>query len=142
MNEADSQRSVKNIEMSAKMALWMGIFIPLAETIRRFKQLLDPSFFLHWFDDYLLGGLLIYAWWQYSKGHNQRRELLIAIWGIFIGALLLSTLGQIQMVINGTGDHGVFSVWLVLAAKLSLLIYGILGQRLAMKSTQAVNRKS
>lgn len=35
------------------MAVIMGIFLPLAETIRRFNQLLDVTKFFNWFDDYL-----------------------------------------------------------------------------------------
>jgi len=125
-----SKTSLKN---SAYLALLIGILLPAAETVRRFKQLTDPSYFLHWFDDYLLGGLLLLAVWFYRTNQSYKREWLIGIWGIYTGALLLSTLGQIQTVINGQDDHGVFSVTFVLVAKLLLLVIGVFGMERAFK---------
>ncbi|HEY0262618.1 MAG TPA: hypothetical protein VGB95_06300, partial [Chitinophagales bacterium] len=49
------------LRVSAKMALVMGIFLPVAETIRRSSQLLDYKKFFSWFDDYMLGFVLIGA---------------------------------------------------------------------------------
>lgn len=49
------------LNSSMRMAVCMGIFLPLAETLRRSNQLLDPARFLNWFDDYLLGGALLLA---------------------------------------------------------------------------------
>ncbi len=59
----------KLLKISMRMALFMGIFLPLAETLRRSNQLLDPARFINWFDDYLLGG---------ARGRHLRRRPLPA----------------------------------------------------------------
>ncbi|MDJ0691562.1 MAG: hypothetical protein QNJ41_24040 [Xenococcaceae cyanobacterium MO_188.B32] len=51
----------KPLTISVKMAEIMGVFLPLAETVRRANQLLDLSRFFSWFDDYILGIILLIA---------------------------------------------------------------------------------
>ena len=59
------------LKSSVRMAVFMGILLPLAETLRRSNQLLDPAQFLYWLDDYLLGGaLLLAAYWVKQKKRN------------------------------------------------------------------------
>jgi hypothetical protein len=41
----------QDLKSSVRMAVFMGVLLPLAETLRRSNQLLDPARFLNWFDD-------------------------------------------------------------------------------------------
>jgi len=110
------------------MALFMGIFLPLAETVRRFQQLSDFTHFFHWFDDYILGGILLFAAWNLRKERPNAALYMIAAWGIGTGALFLSFLGQVDYIMIKEGDPGgIFSVWFVLVAKAIILGYMIFG---------------
>lgn len=110
------------------MALIMGIFLPLAETVRRFHQLSDITQFFHWFDDYMLGGILIWSALYLKREKPNAFLYMIAAFGIGTGALFLSFLGQVDYIISGETDPGgVFSVWFVLIAKALILGYMIFG---------------
>jgi len=102
-------RCPKNtLKTSAKMALAMGIFLPLAETVRRINQILDPSEFFSWFDDYILGGTLLLAAYMVFKNKVNANAYLIAAWGIGVGALFLSFLSQMKRSLTDTLDPGIF----------------------------------
>src|SRR6187399_2816747 len=104
----------KTLKASYIMALIMGIFLPLAETIRRFNQLTDLSHFMFWFDDYILGGLLLIAAWMVKAGKPNAISYMIAAWGIGTGALFLSFLGELDYLQSNSDDPGgIFSVWFV-----------------------------
>jgi len=110
------------------MAIFMGIFLPLAETVRRFRQLADLSHMMNWFDDYILGGILLLSAWLLKKEKPNAISYMIAAWGIGAGALFLSFLGQIDHIQSNTGDPGgIFSAWFVLIVKGLILMFMILG---------------
>ncbi len=102
----------KFLKISMWMALFMGVFLPLAETIRRSNQLLDPARFINWFDDYLLGGALLIAVYLVKKMRPNSISYLIAAWGVAVGALFLSFIGQFEYYETATGDPGIFSTTL------------------------------
>jgi hypothetical protein len=119
------------------MAIIIGIFLPMAETVRRYHQLSDPGKFLHWFDDYILGGILIAAAWMVIKQKANAISYLIGAWGIGTGALFLSFLGQIDYIRTDSTDMGgVFSTYFVLVIKGLILVFMIFGM---MKSINAAN---
>ena len=113
----------KSLELNVKMAVVMGIFLPIAETVRRFNQLLDLSEFFSWFDDYLLGSILLVAAYFVIKRKHNAIAYLIAAWGIAAGALLLSFLGEFKYYQSTRGDPGIFSTTFVAVAKGAILIY-------------------
>ena len=84
----------QSLKISVWMALVMGILLPLAETVRRSNQLLDPARFLNWFDDYLLGGAMLLAAYWVKRNKRNAVGWLIAAWGVGVGALFLSFIGQ------------------------------------------------
>jgi hypothetical protein len=116
------------------MALAMGVFLPLAETLRRANQLLDPARFLNWFDDYLLGGALLFAVFLVSRKKRNARAYLIAAWGIGVGALFLSFIGQFEYYKTAAGDPGIFSTTLVAVIKGLILLYMLVGLRLSIQA--------
>jgi hypothetical protein len=124
---------IQSLKITTRMAIAIGIILPLAETIRRANQLLDPSYFMLWFDDYILGGLLVVAAWRVVKQKQNSLALLTGVWGIGVGALFLSFLGQLDYL--ETGDLGLFSATLVLAVKGLILVYMIIGLWLSVKAS-------
>jgi hypothetical protein len=113
----------------------MGIFLPLAETVRRFNQLTDLSAFFSWFDDYILGAILLYAAYRVSRNAPKAIAWLIAAWGIAAGALFLSFIGQFEYYQSGSGDPGIFSTTFVAVAKGLILSYMIIGMVKAIKGS-------
>ena len=95
----------------------MGVFLPAAETTRRIKQMTDLNTFFTWFDDYILGAILLFAAYMVFKNKINSIAYLIAAWGIGTGALFLSFLGQLDYYQSDTGDPGIFSTTFVLIAK-------------------------
>jgi hypothetical protein len=126
-----------SLKTSVRMAVAMGIFLPLAETLRRANQLLDPARFLNWFDDYLLGGALLLAAYGVRQNKPNAVSWLIAAWGIGVGALFLSFIGQIDYYFEPAGDPGIFSTTLVLVVKGLLLAYMCYGLYLSVNANEA-----
>ena len=112
------------------LAFAMGLFLPIAETVRRFHQLTDLTAFFSWFDDYILGGILLVSAWMVHKQRHNAVSYLIGAWGIGTGALFLSFLGQLHFAREESQDPGgVFSVMFVLIAKgiiLGVMIVGLM----------------
>lgn len=125
-----------SLKISMRMALFMGIFLPLAETLRRSNQLLDPTRFINWFDDYLLGGALLAAVYLVKKKRPNSISYLIAAWGVAVGALFLSFIGQFEYYQTATGDPGIFSTSLVAVIKGLILVYMLIGLALSIKANR------
>jgi uncharacterized membrane protein YdcZ (DUF606 family) len=121
-------------KISVRMALVMGIFLPLAETVRRSNQLLDPTKFLNWFDDYILGAILLTAVCLVNKKNTHANSVLTAAWGFLAGALFLSFLGQFEYYSTRTGDPGILPTTLVTVAKGLILGYLLIGLYLSIKA--------
>jgi uncharacterized membrane protein HdeD (DUF308 family) len=124
----------KPLKISMQMAMIMGIFLPLAETVRRSNQILDPARFFNWFDDYILGAVLLIAVYLVKKKTNNAIAYLIAAWGFVSGALFLSFLGQFDFYRTNTSDPGVFSTSFVAIAKGVILAYMLFGLHMGIKS--------
>lgn len=124
----------KPLKISLRMATIMGVFLPLAETVRRSNQIVDLTRFLSWFDDYILGAILLIAVYLVKKKINNSISFLIAAWGFVSGALFLSFLGQFEYYRTTTGDPGIFSTSFVAIAKGLILGYMLLGLYMAIRS--------
>jgi peptidoglycan/LPS O-acetylase OafA/YrhL len=125
------------LKISLRMAVVMGILLPLAETLRRSNQLLDPARFLNWFDDYLLGGAMLLAAYGVKRKKPNAVSWLIGVWGIGVGALFLSFIGQFEYYETAAGDPGIFSTTLVAVIKGLILIYMFVGLRLSIKANES-----
>jgi hypothetical protein len=91
-----------NIWLSRNLAIFLGIITPVLETIRRWHtwQEFPPSMF----DDYLLGGLLLYGAWRVTKDKSDGQRFLTTGWGVALGMVFLSFFGQIQQLQIGAAD--------------------------------------
>lgn len=116
------------------MALAIGILLPLAETVRRIHQITELTEFFSWFDDYILGAILLLSANQVIKERKNAIAYLIAAWGIATGALFLSFLGQFGYYATENGDPGIFSTTFVLVAKGLMLSYMLIGLGKAIRS--------
>ena len=72
---------LKLTRFSISAAFVLGIALPLLETVRRYHQMLDPHFFFSWFDDYMLGGFLLFAAYKAHKDFESGQKILSAGWG-------------------------------------------------------------
>jgi len=122
---------MKPLKTSMYLAFAAGILIPAMETIRRWHQLTDVQHFSHWFDDYVLGAILIVAAWRVHKSPQTGRLLLCAAWGFAIGMLFLSFMGQLQ-VLNAP-DPAPLPSWMVALIKGGLLAGCVFGLVLALR---------
>lgn len=81
------------IEFSRRLAYIGGVIAPLAETIRRWSTWQENP--ANFFDDYLLGALLIYGAWRTGRNVHDGQRFLIAAWGVACGLGLLFILSAI-----------------------------------------------
>lgn len=118
------------------MAFIMGIFLPLAETIRRINQISDLKEFFSWFDDYILGIILLAAAYRTIKKRPNSISYLIAAWGMGTGALFLSFLGQFNYYDTPAGEPGIFSTTFVAIAKGCILLFMLFGLWKSIKANE------
>ena len=91
-----------NILFSRNLAVFLGIVSPLLETIRRSHTWQDnpPAFF----DDYILGGLLLYGAWRVGKDAHTGQRFLAAAWGFSLGMIYSSFIWQLEQMRLGAID--------------------------------------
>src|SRR6185295_4360187 len=90
------------ITFSRYLAIVLGILTPLGETIRRWStwQENPPAFF----DDYIIGGLLLFGAWRVGKDARTGQRFLTAAWGFMCGMVYPSFFGQLEDVRLGAID--------------------------------------
>jgi hypothetical protein len=83
------------IAFSRRLAIVLGILTPLAETVRRWRQLGQLSVWPFWLDDYIIGALLLYGAWRTGKDIRSGRRFLAAAWGFTCGMAYSSFFAQL-----------------------------------------------
>jgi hypothetical protein len=102
----------------------LGIFLPIAETIRRWSSWQEAPLSL--FDDYILAVIFLYAGWIAGQDFHRGQCFLAAAWGIGCGVGYGSFFGQLQRVQQGIPDPApILSSW-VLVIKGSLWLLGMI----------------
>lgn len=125
----------KSLRTSMRMALALGMLLPLAETVRRIHDVFAFENFFRWFDDYTLGAVLLCAAFLVWKQKQNANQYLIAAWGAAAGGLTLSLYGQFDGYFKSMPDAGVFSSGFVLLAKALILFYILIGLQQSIQST-------
>jgi hypothetical protein len=105
------------MRFSRWLAIIGGILMPLLETIRRWSTWQESPAAL--FDDYLLGGFLLFGAWRVSKDTRRGQRFLAAAWAFACGLGYYSFFGQLDSVRRGIQDPA------PIAPKWILLIKGI-----------------
>ncbi len=110
-----------NIRLSRNLAVFLGLIAPLLETIRRWSTWRrDPPSF---FDDFLVGGLLLYGAWRVSKNAISGQKFLVAGWGVALGMVYMSFFSQLRMMREGMIDPApVASEWVAVIKGVGFLI--------------------
>jgi hypothetical protein len=101
--------SAMRLELLAAYAV--GLLLPIAEVARRRT---DFSNIPAYVDDFLIGGLLLFAAWSASHRHPAGNVLLAVAWAAFCGGMYYSFFGQLTQVgdadISGLSSLSVISV--------------------------------
>lgn len=109
------------IGFSRILALFLGIVTPVLETIRRWSTWHENPPAL--FDDYVLGGFLIYGAWRVGRDSLNGQRFLAAAWGVAFGMVFLSFFGQLSAVSAGQADPApVSSEWVLLVKGIGFVI--------------------
>ena len=90
------------IAFSRNLAIVLGVAAPLLETIRRWHTWQDDP--LAFFDDYILGFLLLYGAWRVTKNTEGGRKFLVVGWGFALGLAYASLDFQLRQVRVGAID--------------------------------------
>lgn len=109
------------IWLSRNLAVFLGVITPLLETIRRWHtwQENPPAFF----DDFILGGLLLYGAWRVSRNAAEGQKFLVAGWGFALGMVYSSFFHQLQMLREGAIDPApISSEWVATIKGIGFLI--------------------
>ena len=101
------------IQVSRGLALAGGILAPLAETIRRWSTWRESPANL--FDDYIIGGFLLYGFWRTGKNLRDGQRVLAAAWAFACGLGYYSFFGQLNSMRLGVIDPApISSGWVLL----------------------------
>ena len=103
------------IAFSRNLAIVLGLAAPLLETIRRWHIWQDDP--LAFFDDYILGFLLLYGAWRVTKNAEGGRKFLVVGWGFALGLAYASLDFQLQQVRVGAIDPAPISTEWVAVVK-------------------------
>ena len=109
------------ISISRYVAIVLGILTPLAETVRRWSTWRQdpPSFF----DDYIIGALLLLGAWRTGKDVRRGRPFLATGWGFMCGMAYVSFFSQLAEVRLGVADPApIPSSWVAAIKGTGLLI--------------------
>lgn len=128
------------LTFSRRLALVVGVFTPLAETIRRWRQLGDPGMWPVWFDDLLLGGFLLYAAWRTGRDPRVGKSYLAGAWGVTAGMAYGSFFGQL-MRLSEPDPAPIGTAWVVGIKALGLLL-AITALVVTVKSTAEAQQRS
>jgi hypothetical protein len=92
--------------MAMKLSRWLaiagGILVPLLETIRRWSTWRESP--VSFFDDYILGGFLLFGAWSVGRDPRSGQKFLAAAWGFACGLGYASFFGQLESLRLGEPD--------------------------------------
>jgi len=113
------------IWFSRKLATFLGIVTPVLETVRRWHTWQDLPSAL--FDDYILGGLLLYGAWRVGRDASTGQKFLAAAWGFALGMVYSSFFWQLEQMRIGTIDPAPISSGWVAGIKGTGFVLVIIG---------------
>jgi hypothetical protein len=111
------------VRLSRILAVVLGTFVPIAETVRRWNTWRESPLAL--FDDYILAGLVLYGAWLAGRDFHRGQCFLAAAWGVACGVGYGSLLGQWQRLRAGEPDPAPISSFGVAVIKGVLFVLAI-----------------
>lgn len=129
------------VSFSRRLALFIGLLLPVAETIRRWRQLGDLSVWPFWLDDFVIGGFLLYAFWRTRQSVSENRRFLAAAWGFTCGMAYLSFFGQITS-LNVVDPAPISTEWVAVikGVGLALSVLALIGSLKDSARSAQLNR--
>ena len=120
-----------SIWFSRNLAFVLGVITPVAETIRRWSTWrTDPPAL---FDDYILGGLLLYGAWRVSQNTRTGQRFLAAGFAFMCGMAYNSFFSQLHNLRMGVSDPApISSTWVAVIKGIGLGL-GVLGLVLSLR---------
>jgi hypothetical protein len=125
------------ITLSRYLAIVLGIITPLLETVRRWSTWQqNPAAF---FDDYILGGLLLYGAWRVDKDAREGQKFLAIAWGVAFGMVYSSFFWQLEQNRIGSIDPAPVPGEMVAVIKgigFVIVIFGLVGSLWRLPETK------
>jgi hypothetical protein len=119
------------MRFSRYLAIVLGILTPLTETIRRWHTWRENPPAL--FDDYILGGFLLYGAWRAGKDVRSGQPYLAAGWAFMCGMAYNSFFDQVHRNRLGIADPApIPSEWVAVIKGVGLTL-GVLALLLSLK---------
>lgn len=125
------------ISFSRYLAIVIGVFTPLAETVRRWSTWREDPPAL--FDDYILGALLLYGAWRVGKNARMGQRFLAAGWAFMCGMAYYSFFGQLHNIKLGVPDPAPISSTSVAVIKGIGLALGVIGLITSLRRLPSTN---
>ena len=120
-----------SISISRYLAIVIGVFTPIAETIRRWSTWREHPPAL--FDDYILGALLLYGAYRVGKNAHSGQRFLAAGWAFMCGLTYYSFFEQVYRYRLGMSDPApIPSLWVAVIKGVGLAL-GIVALALSLK---------
>jgi hypothetical protein len=96
--------------LSRVLALVLGIFVPAAESLRRWNTWQESPLTL--FEDYVLAALVLGGAWLAGRDFRRGQCFLAAAWGVVCGVAYCSFVGQLERLSLGEPDPApIPAVW-------------------------------
>jgi hypothetical protein len=76
-----------------RLAITLGILLPLGETVRRWGHW---ETWIFWIDDFIIGALLLWGAWAVKRRKEHGLRVLAAGWGVTFGMLYLSFFNHLE----------------------------------------------
>lgn len=113
------------LKFSRNLAVLLGVVTPLLETWRRWStwQSDPPAFF----DDYVLGALLLFGAWQVSKNARNGQKYLTLAWGFCLAMVYDSFFSQFAVIRSEPVDPSGYATEIAVTVKAIGFILIIIG---------------
>jgi hypothetical protein len=76
-----------------RLAIVLGILLPLGETVRRWGHW---DTWIFWIDDFIIGALLLFGAWAVRRRKEHGLRILAAGWGVAFGMLYPSFFNHLE----------------------------------------------
>jgi hypothetical protein len=116
------------------LAVVLGIFVPIAETVRRWDTCRDSPLTL--IEDYVLAALVLYGAWLVGRDFRRGQCFLAAAWGVACGVGYCSVVGQWNRIQTGEADPAPIPSSWVLAIKVTMLALAIVALIATLKANE------
>ncbi len=120
--------------LEVRLAWILGVALPLAETLRRRTHFDEFAFYV---DDYIAGGILLFAAWAVGRRRWYGPGSLVGAWGIVCGGMYSSFFGQLARL--QAPDISGLPSWVVAVVKGAAFAVAIASLMLSVRSLRPTN---